>query len=59
MKQSLTYYITLLVIKLRGLKKDFSKYPIDFKKIRKEDIHYPKDNFLNKINYVILKFQIP
>lgn len=48
MKQSLTYYITLLVIKLRGLKKDFSKEPIDFKKIRKEDIHYPKDIFFKQ-----------
>lgn len=45
MKQSFTYYITLLVIKLKGLKKDFSKDPIDFKKIRKEDVHHPKGNF--------------
>lgn len=51
MKQSLTYYITLLVIWLKGIKKDFSKDPIDFKKIRKEDIHYPKGKFFkqNKI----------
>jgi acetyl esterase/lipase len=51
MKQSLTYYITLLVIKLKGLKKSFSKDPIDFKKIRKEDVHYPKGKFFkqNKI----------
>jgi acetyl esterase/lipase len=45
MKQSLTYYITLFIIKLKGLKKDFSKDPIDFKKIRKEDIHDPKGAF--------------
>lgn len=51
MKQSLTYYITLLVIRLKGLKKDFSKDPIDFKKIRKEDVRYPKGKFFkhNKI----------
>jgi acetyl esterase/lipase len=57
MKQSLTYYITLLVIRLKGLKKDFSKDPIDFKKIRKEDVHYPKGKFFrqNKIrNFRVL-----
>ncbi|WP_299800273.1 alpha/beta hydrolase fold domain-containing protein [uncultured Maribacter sp.] len=45
MKQSLTYYITLLVIKLKGLKRDFSKDPIDFTKIRKEDVYHPKGVF--------------
>ena len=57
MKQSLTYYFTLLVIKLKGLKKDFSKDPIDYKKIRKEDVHYPKGKFFeqNKIqNFKVL-----
>ena len=51
MKQSLSYYITLLVIKLKGLKKSFSEAPINFEKIRKEDIHYPKGKFFkqNKI----------
>jgi acetyl esterase/lipase len=48
MKQSLTYYITLFIIKLKGLKKDFSKDPIDFKKIRKEDIHHPKGPFFKQ-----------
>lgn len=53
MKQSLTYYITLLVIKLKGIKKDFSKDPIDVKKIRKEDIHNPKRKFFkhNQISF--------
>ncbi len=45
MKHSLTYYLTLLVIKLKGFKKDFSKDPIDFKKIRKEDVHHPSGKF--------------
>ena len=57
MKQSLTYYITLLVIRLKGLKKGFSKDPIDFKKIRKEDVHYPKGKFFkqNKLqNFKVL-----
>lgn len=48
MKQSLTYYITLLIIKLKGFKKDFSKDPIDFKKIRKQDVHYPKGKFFEQ-----------
>jgi len=57
MKQSLTYYITLLVIKLKGIKKSFSEDPIDFKKIRTEDVHYPKGKFFkqNKIrNFKVL-----
>ncbi|MCK5401096.1 MAG: alpha/beta hydrolase fold domain-containing protein [Flavobacteriaceae bacterium] len=45
--KSITYYIILLVIKLKGLKRDFSKAPIDYKKLRKEDIHQPK----NKLFY--------
>ncbi len=45
MKQSLTYYITLFVIRFKGLKKTFSKDPIDFQKIRKEDVYYPKGSF--------------
>lgn len=48
MKQSLTYYITLLVIKLKGLKNDFSEDPIDYKKIRKEDVHHPKGKFFKQ-----------
>lgn len=48
MKLSLTYYLTLLAIKLKGVKKDFSKDPIDFKKIRKKDIHVPKGQFFKQ-----------
>ncbi len=58
MKLSITYYITLFVIKLKGIKKDFSKDPIDYKKIRKEDIHHPKGAFFrtNKVrNFTISK----
>ncbi|MFT6338321.1 MAG: acetyl esterase/lipase [Saprospiraceae bacterium] len=50
MKHSLTYYLTLLVIKLKGIKSDFNKDPIDFKKIRKEDVHHPKGKFFNQEN---------
>jgi acetyl esterase/lipase len=50
MKQSLSYYLTLLVIKLKGIKKNFANDPIDFKKIRKENIHHPSSRlFKNKL----------
>lgn len=39
--KSLTYYLTATVIKLKGIKKTFSKDPIDFQKLRKDDIHSP------------------
>lgn len=45
MKQSLTYYLTLLVIKFKGIKKNFNIAPIDYKKIRKEDVRYPSYKF--------------
>ncbi|MDC1080670.1 alpha/beta hydrolase [Flavobacteriaceae bacterium] len=48
MKQSLSYYMTLLIIKIKGVKKDFDYDPIDFKKIRKEDIHHPSYKFFKK-----------
>jgi len=51
MRQSFTYYLTLFVLKLKGIKKDFSKSPIDYKKIRKHDIHVPKGIFF-KQNHV-------
>lgn len=37
--RSLSFYLTLLVIKLKGIKADFSQDPINFKKLRKDDIH--------------------
>lgn len=61
MKLSLTYYITLFVIKLKGLKKAFSQDPIDYKKIRNEDVHNPKGTFFKKHqtrNFEILKSSI-
>ncbi|MFT6961743.1 MAG: acetyl esterase/lipase [Flammeovirgaceae bacterium] len=48
MKQSFTYYLTLFVLKLKGLKKIFSESPVDFEKVRKEDVHNPKSSFLKK-----------
>lgn len=39
--KSFTFYLTLLVIKLKGVKRDFSQDPIDYRKLRKEDVHQP------------------
>jgi|SRR5690554_572107 len=48
MKQSLSYHLTLRIIKLKGLKKDFSKDPIDYKKIRSGDVHRPRGGFFSR-----------
>ena len=56
MKQSITYYITLFVIKLKGVKRSFSKDPVDFEKIRREDIHQPNGRFFKK--HLLGKFKI-
>ena len=55
MKQSFTYYITLFVIRLKGLKKDFSKDPIDYKKIRRSDIRKPSKKYFQGNNVDIFK----
>ena len=39
--KSLTYYLLSIVIKLKGIKKIFSELPIDYQKLRKDDIHSP------------------
>lgn len=44
--KSITYYVILLVLKLKGVKQDFSKSPIDYKKLRKEDVHTPDAKIL-------------
>ena len=53
---SLTHRLVLLILKLKGVKKDFSQHPIDFKKIRKEDIHQPKHKQFSKS--LISQFEI-
>ncbi|MFC4635324.1 alpha/beta hydrolase fold domain-containing protein [Dokdonia ponticola] len=56
LKQSFTYYLTLAVIKLKGLKQKFSQDPIDYKAIRKEDVHHPRGRFFR--NNITREFQI-
>jgi acetyl esterase/lipase len=48
MSKSLTYHLTLFVLKLKGVKKVFSKDPIDVNKVRKDDVHSPKGTFFKK-----------
>lgn len=56
MKHSLSYYLILFILKLKGIKNDFSKDPIDFRKIRKGDLHHPKSNFFGQ--YHVRNFKI-
>lgn len=37
--KSLSFYLTLLAIKIKGIKSDFSREPINYRKLRKEDVH--------------------
>lgn len=55
MKHSLSFYIIMLVIKLKGLKKTFSQVPIDYRKVRKDDIHSPKNKFFSQVNMSTFK----
>jgi acetyl esterase/lipase len=50
MKQSLSYYLILLVFRLKGLKKTFSQSPVNVKKLRKDDIHGIPNGLLKKEN---------
>lgn len=43
----LSYHLTMLVLKLKGVKRTFSRSPIDIKKLRKEDIHVPSPGLLS------------
>jgi len=56
MRHSLTYYITIWVIKLKGIKANFSKNPINVNNIRKEDVLYPKGSFFSQ--HIFNKFQV-
>ncbi len=43
---SISFYITTAFIKLKGIKSDFSKSPVDYLKLRKNDIKIPSKNLL-------------
>lgn len=52
--QHITYYLIALVIRLKGVKKVFSKTPIDYLKLRKDDIHKPKSSDVLDLNFQTL-----
>jgi acetyl esterase/lipase len=61
MSKSITYYLTIWIIKLKGIKKIFSESPINFLALRKEDVHLPKSSFYktNKTStFSILKTKV-
>ncbi len=50
MRKSISYYLVLTVLKIKGVKKIFSTDPVDYKKLRKEDIKEPKGSTYKKAN---------
>ncbi len=56
MQHSLTYYLTHAVLKAKGVKRDFSSNPLNYIKIRNEDIYHPSGNFYKK--YITKKWEI-
>ena len=44
------------MLKLKGIKKNFSRDPVSFKKIRKDDVHHPEEPFFKK--YLLNKFKV-
>lgn len=56
MAKSFTYYLALLIIKCKGIKKIFSQDPINYKLLRMEDVHFPNLNHF--ANDSISRFQL-
>ena len=57
MRRSVSYHIITLVLKLKGVKKIFNANPIDYEKLRNEDVKQPKGSFYKKkaTSFKILK----
>lgn len=53
---SVAYRLVMLVLKLKGVKRTFSKSPIDVDQLRKEDIHVPTKRLLS--GNTIVQFHI-
>ena len=45
---SLTYHLTLLVLRLTGIKRIFNQNPIPYQTLRKNDVYKPQGSFYNK-----------
>jgi len=55
MMNSISYYFVSAVIKLKGIKKIFSKAPINYHKLRKDDIHSPSAGDVFGLNFTTIK----
>jgi acetyl esterase/lipase len=56
--KSLTFYVTILIIKLKGVKKTFSQSPVDYQRLRKGDVHSPKSQSVSNLSlrsFIVLK----
>lgn len=47
MGYSLQYYLLKACVFIKGVKRNFSKDPIDYEKIRNTDVHHPRSRFFN------------
>lgn len=55
MSRSLSYYLVLGMLKIKGIKKQFSESPINFRKIREKDVHRPTNGLLRKFETTTFK----
>ena len=55
--QHISYYLIALVIRLKGVKKVFSKTPIDYLKLRKDDIHSPKSSDVLSLKFHTIQIE--
>lgn len=55
MSRSLSFYLFLAMLKIKGIKKQFSESPINFRKIREKDVHRPTKGLLRKFETTTFK----
>jgi acetyl esterase/lipase len=55
MSRSLSFYLFLGMLKIKGIKKQFSESPINFRKIRENDVHRPTKGLLRKFETTTFK----
>jgi acetyl esterase/lipase len=55
MSRSLSYYLVLGMLKIKGIKKQFSENPINFRQIREKDVHRPTNGLLRKFDTTSFK----
>lgn len=55
MSRSLSYYLVLGMLKIKGIKKQFSENPINYLQIREKDVYRPTNGLLRKFNTTTFK----